>query len=124
MSDEHWYPSKVPEWHKKKLREQGWRLCPPDEECGHCGRLVQYGGELCCGHHLSDNKLLAREDDGSLYYPYPTKKELYERIEKAEAAFAEIRRLCREEEASNPNRDIGWSPSIETATLRVVIDEF
>jgi hypothetical protein len=72
---------KVPDWYKEKLHAEGWKPCPDDEECGHCGRLLQYGGELCCGHHLEENKLIARDDDDSLYYPIPTRMDYLERVE-------------------------------------------
>jgi len=90
MSGAYWYPPEVPEWHKKKLREQGWRPCPDDEVCDECGRPTQEGGEMCCGYYMSEKKLLGRyEEDGSLYYPYPTEKELYERITELEARLDE-----------------------------------
>jgi hypothetical protein len=79
----------VPEWYKEKLHAEGWTPCPDEEKCGHCGRFVQYGGEMCCGHHLEENKLIARDDDDSLYYPIPTRMDYLERVEFLDGVITE-----------------------------------
>lgn len=79
----------VPDWYKLKLEADGWKPCPEEETCSECGRYVIEGGELCCGYHLEEHKLLARDDDGSLCYPIPDKIAYIERLEEMERVISD-----------------------------------
>ncbi len=82
----------VPGWYKREIDAQDFKPCPDDEECDHCGRLVQYPMSLCCAHDIHDKKLLPVED-GKTSYPHPSSERVLERLGEVEE---QLRSLAEE----------------------------
>lgn len=90
-----WFPKEIPQWHKDKIDQAGWKPCPADEECAHCGRPAQYPMSPCCADDIAGKKLLPVDAEaGETVYPYPTRRELFDRIAELEGTEEEAASVC------------------------------